>query len=48
MVRDKNIITANETAAIEFAYKIYQVLEIDESKELEDGYDYFKNGLVRE
>lgn len=48
VVRDKNIITANETAAIEFVYKIYQVLEIDEPKELEDWYDYFKNGLIRE
>ncbi|AGY81123.1 type 1 glutamine amidotransferase family protein [Carnobacterium inhibens] len=47
VVRDKNIITANETAAVDFAYEIYKLLEIDEPKELEDWYDYFKNGFVR-
>lgn len=47
VIRDKNIITANETAAVEFAYEIYKLLEIDEPKELEDWYDNFKNGFVR-
>ncbi|AEB29228.1 putative enzyme [Carnobacterium sp. 17-4] len=46
-IRDKNIITANETAAVEFAYEIYKLLEIDEPKELEAWYDNFKNGFVR-
>lgn len=47
VIRDKNIITANETAAVEFAYEIYKLLEIDEPKELEAWYDNFKNGFVR-
>lgn len=47
VIRDKNIITATETAAVEFAYEIYQLLEIDEPKELEAWYDNFKNGFVR-
>ena len=47
VIRDKNIITANETAAVEFAYEIYKLLKVDEPKELESWYDKFKNGLVR-
>lgn len=47
VVRDNNIITANETAAVEFAYEIYKLLEIDEPKAIAEWYDVFKNGLAR-
>lgn len=47
VVRDRNIITANETAALEFAYEIYKLLEIDTAEAIEDWYDNFKHGFVR-
>lgn len=47
VVRDDDIITANETAAVDFAYEIYKLLEIDDLEEIEAWYDNFKNGFVR-
>lgn len=48
VVRDVDIITANETAAVDFAYEIYKLLEIDDVEEIEAWHDKFKNGFVRE
>lgn len=42
---DKGFITANETAAVEFAHAIFKLLEIDD--DIDDWYDYFKNGMVQ-
>lgn len=47
VIRDKNMITANETAAVEFAYEIYKLLEIDTPEAIEDWYENFKHGFVR-
>lgn len=47
VVQDDNIITANETAAVDFAYEIYKLLKIDEPAEIEEWYTNFKNGFVR-
>nr|WP_213016927.1 DJ-1/PfpI family protein [Desemzia sp. RIT 804] len=47
VVQDDNIITANETAAVDFAYEIYKLLKIDEPAEIEEWYNNFKNGFVR-
>ncbi len=44
---DKQVITANETAAVQFAYEIFKVLEIDSNEEIEQWYDNFKNGAIR-
>ena len=47
VVVDNKIITANETAAAEFAYEIFKILEIDSDEEIEQWYDNFKNGAIR-
>lgn len=47
VVVDHGIITANETAAVEFAYEIFKMLEIDETEEIEQWFDNFQNGAVR-
>lgn len=47
VVIDNKVITANETAAVEFAYEIFKILEIDEPDEIEEWYDNFKNGAIR-
>lgn len=47
VIVDKKLITANETAAVEFAYEIFKILEIDNDKEIEEWYDNFKNGAIR-
>ena len=44
---DGGIITANETAAVEFAHAIFQVLELGSAEELDGWRDHFKNGAVR-
>ena len=44
---DGGIITANETAAVEFAHAIFGVLEVDSIEKLDGWQDYFKNGAVR-
>lgn len=47
VVVDGGIITANETAAVEFAYEIFKILKIDSDEEMSQWYDNFKNGAVR-
>jgi putative intracellular protease/amidase len=47
VVVDGGFITANETAAVEFAYNIFKILKIDSDEEIEQWYDNFKNGAVR-
>ncbi|MCL2189039.1 MAG: DJ-1/PfpI family protein [Defluviitaleaceae bacterium] len=46
-VADQNIITANETAALEFAREIFRTLKIYTDEDMDDWYDEFKNGMVR-
>ena len=47
IVVDGGFITANETAAVDFAYEIFKMLEIDEASELDEWHDNFKRGAVR-
>ena len=47
VVVDGGFITANETAAVEFAYYIFKTLKVDNDEEIEQWYDNFKNGAVR-
>lgn len=47
VVVHNQVITANETAAVQFAYEIFKVLEIDNPEEIEQWYDNFKNGAIR-
>ncbi|MBU3208947.1 glutamine amidotransferase [Clostridium algidicarnis] len=47
VVVDGGFITANETAAVEFAYNIFKTLKVDSNEEIEQWYDNFKNGAVR-
>lgn len=47
VVVDGGFITANETAAVEFAYEIFKILTIDTDEEIEEWFDTFKNGAVR-
>jgi len=47
VVVDGGVITANETAAVEFAYHIFKILKVDSDEEIEQWYDNFKNGAVR-
>ena len=44
---DNGIITANETAAVEFAQAIFGMLKIYTDEEIEGWYNYFKYGIVR-
>ncbi|WML33474.1 type 1 glutamine amidotransferase family protein [Clostridium sp. OS1-26] len=47
VVVDNKVITANETAAVQFAYEIFKILEIDSDEEMAQWYDNFKNGAIR-
>lgn len=47
VVVDSGFITANETAAVEFAYEIFKILKVDSDDEMEQWYDNFKNGAIR-
>lgn len=47
VVVDNNIITANETAAVEVAYEVFKILQTDTDEEIEQWYDNFKNGAIR-
>jgi putative intracellular protease/amidase len=47
VIVDGGFITANETAAVEFAYNIFKILKVDCDEEIEQWYDNFKNGAVR-
>ena len=44
---DNDIITANETAAVEFAHTIFGVLKLYSDEEIDGWYDYFKHGMVK-
>ena len=44
VVVDKGFITANETAAVEFAYNIFKILKVDSDEEIEQWYYNFKKG----
>jgi len=46
VVYDKGFITANETAAVEFAYEIFKILKVDSDEEINQWFDNFKNGAV--
>lgn len=47
VVVDGGFITANETAAVEFAYEIFKILKVDTDDEMAEWYDNFKNGAIR-
>lgn len=47
VVYNNGFITANETAAVEFAYEIFKVLKVDSDEEINEWFDNFKNGAVR-
>lgn len=47
VVTDQGFITANETAALEFAREIFRVLNIYSDGDMDEWYDEFKNGMVR-
>lgn len=47
LVTDGGFITANETAALEFAREIFRVLKIDTQDEIDSWYDKFKHGMIR-
>lgn len=47
LVYDKGFITANETAAVEFAYEIFKILKVDSEEEINKWFDNFQNGAVR-
>lgn len=46
VVVDSGFITANETAAVEFAYEIFKMLQIDSKSEIDQWYDTFQNGAI--
>lgn len=46
VVVDGGFITANETAAVEFAYEIFKLLNVDTDEEMAQWYDNFKNGAI--
>ncbi len=46
VVSDRGIITANETAAVAFAYEIFKVLKVDSEEEMDRWFDNFQNGAV--
>ncbi len=47
VVYDQGILTAKETAAVEFAYEIFKILKVDTEEKIEQWFDYFQNGAVR-
>lgn len=47
VVVDNGFITANETAAVEFAHEIFKTLETDPEGELNRWFERFKNGMVQ-
>lgn len=47
IVYDQGIITANETAAVEFAYEIFKILKVDSDEEIDQWFDNFQYGAVR-
>lgn len=47
VVVDGGFITANETAAVEFAYEIFKLLKVDSDEEMNQWFDNFQNGAIR-
>lgn len=47
VVVDGGFITANETAAVEFAYEIFKMLKANSEEGLAQWYDNFRNGAIR-
>ncbi len=47
VVSDGGFITANETAALEFAYEIFKALKMDDDAAIDSWYDTYKNGMMR-
>jgi len=47
IVRDNEIITANETAAVEFASTIFELLKVVADEAVDAWHDHFKYGMVR-
>ncbi|MFM9327504.1 type 1 glutamine amidotransferase family protein [Paenibacillus mesotrionivorans] len=47
VVVDGGFITANETAAVEFAYEIFKLLQVDSDEEMAQWLDNFRHGAVR-
>ena len=47
IVVDSGMITANETAALEFARAILGMLEIGGDEDIDEWYKYFKHGMVK-
>ena len=47
VVVDSGFITANETAAVEFAYEIFKILKVDSDEEMNQWFDNFQNGAIR-
>lgn len=47
VVYDGGFMTANETAAVEFAYEIFKILKVDSEEEIELWFDNFQNGAIR-
>lgn len=46
VVFDQGFITANETAAVEFAYEIFKLLKVDSDTEMKQWFDNFQYGAV--
>lgn len=46
VVFDQGFITANETAAVEFAYEIFKLLKVDSDAEMKQWFDNFQYGAV--
>ena len=47
LVNGGTIITANETAAVEFAYEVFKLLKADSPDELAEWYENFSQGMIR-
>lgn len=47
IVKDGGIVTANETAAVDFAREIFRILEIDVPEEIDVWHEKFAKGMVR-
>ncbi len=47
VVVDGGFITANETAALEFAYEIFKMLKVDSDEGIQRWFDSFKYGAIR-
>lgn len=47
VVVDGGFITANETAAVEFAYEIFKLLKVDSDEEMNHWFLNFKNGAIQ-